>query len=330
MSKHNSWYTMQAQNTAAEVSIYDEIGFWGVTAKDFLRDLQALGPVEAITLRLNSGGGDVLDGFAIYNALRRHEGKIIAHIDGIAASMASIIACAADEIHIAENAWFMIHNPATVAFGEADDLRTMADVMDGMKAHAIAAYQRHVDEDAEIISAWMDAETWLTGADATALGWRMQVGEELKAVAQLRTPRFAVHEDAAAHFTAAETEPKPASEKSLETLAADYEAVASLVTRHTELEARTAVAEAETAAKLEELQAKLAEAETAQTSAEAARLEMQSRIDRLAPGQKTPEIEAPTPDNFRSALAAHGGDYVAARLAHPEIWEKFNHKNRGN
>jgi len=330
MSKHKSWYTMQAQDTAAGISIYDEIGFWGVTAKAFLDDLQALGPVETINLRINSGGGDVLDGFAIYNALRRHEAKIIAHIDGIAASMASIIACAADEIHIAENAWFMIHNPATVAFGEADDLRTMADVMDGMKAHAIAAYQRHVDEEAEVISAWMDAETWLTGADATALGWRMQVGEKLKAVAQLRTPRFSVHEDAAAHFIAEETEPQPAPPKSLETLAADHEAVASLVTRYTELEARAAAAEAETAAKLEDLLAKLAAAETAQTAAEAARLEMQARIDRLAPGQRTPEPEAPTPENFRAALAAHGGDYVAARLAHPEIWEQFNHKNRGN
>jgi len=78
------------------------------------------------------------------------------------------------------------------------------------------------------------------------------------------------------------------------------------------------------------MQAKLAAAETAKTAAEAARLEMQARIDRLAPGQKAPEPEAPTPDNFRAALAAHGGDYVAARLAHPEIWEKFNHKNRGN
>lgn len=322
MSKQ-TWYTMQATDNAAEISIYDEIGFWGVTAKAFLRDLQALGPVETITLRLNSGGGDVLDGFAIFNALRRHEGKIIAHIDGIAASMASIIACAADEIHIAENAWFMIHNPATVAFGEADDLRTMADVMDGMKAHAIAAYQRHVDEDTDVISGWMDAETWMTGADATGLGWRMQVGEELKAVAQLRAPRFTVPEDAADFFSQAATEPEPPKPATLEMLAKEYECVGQLALKLETLTAEAAAAAEAATATIADLEAKAEAADAERATLAASCQDLEARLKRAAGGQNTPAPEPEKPADFRAALALCADDpdpYIAARKRYPEVF----------
>ena len=91
--KSNSWFRMQASNNnAAEIYIYDEIGYWGVTAKQFVNDLKALGEVSHINLHINSPGGDVFDGIAIFNALKHHGASITVHIDGLAASMASVIA----------------------------------------------------------------------------------------------------------------------------------------------------------------------------------------------------------------------------------------------
>src|SRR5262249_52758891 len=117
-SDMRQWFTMKAGDGAAEIAIYDEIGksFWGeetVSAKQFLDDLAALGDdVENITLRINSPGGDVFDGVAIYNALVNHKAKITAHIDGIAASAASYIAMAANRIVMPANAFMLIHNAA--------------------------------------------------------------------------------------------------------------------------------------------------------------------------------------------------------------------------
>src|SRR5580765_6315264 len=98
------WFTMKAaDDKSAEIVIYDEIGksFWNeeaVSAKSFLDDLNALGDVDTITLRINSPGGDIFDGVAIHNAIKNHKAKVTAHVDGIAASAASYIAMAADRI----------------------------------------------------------------------------------------------------------------------------------------------------------------------------------------------------------------------------------------
>ena len=106
----NSWYSIRARGTGAELSIYDEIGAYGVSAKAFIAEMGALDTGTDLELRLNSPGGSVFDAVAIYNALQRHDGKVTVTIDGIAASAASYIAMAGDEIVMPENAFLMIHD----------------------------------------------------------------------------------------------------------------------------------------------------------------------------------------------------------------------------
>ena len=103
----------------AEIVIYDEIGAFGIPAKAFLDELKALGPVPELTVRINSPGGSVFDGVAIYNALKRHSAAITVWIDGIAASIASMIAMAGDEIVMPENAMLMLHDPSGLVMGTA-------------------------------------------------------------------------------------------------------------------------------------------------------------------------------------------------------------------
>jgi ABC-type sugar transport system ATPase subunit len=124
-----SWYEIRARSSGTEVLIYDEIGAYGVTAKGFLADLSALPDGAPIDLRLNSPGGSVFDAVAIYNALKRHSGEITVWIDGIAASAASYIAMAGDEIVMPENAFLMIHDPSGLVMGTSAEMREMAEIL---------------------------------------------------------------------------------------------------------------------------------------------------------------------------------------------------------
>ncbi|HCO5206101.1 TPA: Clp protease ClpP [Escherichia coli] len=97
--KNNSWFRMQAGHQSdADIYIYDEIGFWGVTAKQFISDLNALGDITHINLHINSPGGDVFEGIAIFNALKTHGASITVYVDGVAASMASVIAMVGNQV----------------------------------------------------------------------------------------------------------------------------------------------------------------------------------------------------------------------------------------
>ncbi|MHA1067194.1 ClpP-like prohead protease/major capsid protein fusion protein [Enterobacter ludwigii] len=126
---------------------------------------------EPVTVAINSGGGDITSGFAIYNALRAHKGRTVARIDGIAASMATIVALGAKVVSMADNAWFMIHNPWGVAVGESGDLKRQAGVMDQMKNSMISAYAQKSGLPEDEIAAMMDAETWLTASEAKERGF---------------------------------------------------------------------------------------------------------------------------------------------------------------
>src|SRR5919108_158652 len=115
------WYDFCAQAKGAEIVIYDEIGAFGIPAKAFLDELKALGPIAELTVRMNSPGGSVFDGVAIYNALKRHGAVMTVWIDGIAASIASMIAMAGDEVVMPENAMLMLHDPSGLVMGTAAD-----------------------------------------------------------------------------------------------------------------------------------------------------------------------------------------------------------------
>jgi len=170
----NNWYAMETTKDAegnatasADVFIYDEIGGFGVSAQSFIDELDSLGEIEQINLRINSPGGSIIEGNVIYNVLKRHGAKVVTHIDGIAASMASVIAMAGDEIRMAANAFLMIHNPWTVSVGDSDQLRKDADLMDKMKLNIVNAYGRSGYSGEELVQL-MDAETWLTAEEALA------------------------------------------------------------------------------------------------------------------------------------------------------------------
>lgn len=178
---------VDAAKDEVDVLLYDEIGFWGITASDFRRELDGI-KANTINLRVNSPGGDVFDGIAIYNALREHPAKVVTHIDGVAASMASMIALAGDEVRMAENGFLMIHNPWALVVGNADDLRKEADLLEQISGSLLMAYEAKSPATSEQIKTWMAEETWFSAAAAKEAGFVdevMGVESEEDAIASL-------------------------------------------------------------------------------------------------------------------------------------------------
>lgn len=185
------WYSIRAAaGGEAEILIYDAIGgLDGITAKQFAKDLKALGSPKQLTLRINSPGGDVFDAAAIYNQLKRHSARKVVTIDGLAASAASVIAMAGDEIVMPENSMMMIHDPMGVVIGGAQDMRDFAEALDKVKDTLVAAYRRCGQDDKDI-ARMMAAETWLTAAEAVAAGLADRTAEPVKAAAAHDLGRF--------------------------------------------------------------------------------------------------------------------------------------------
>ena len=153
--------------TEATIYIYDVIdGFWGVSAKSVIDALASVADVPTVHIRINSPGGDVFEGRAIVEAIKRFAGKTIAHVDSLAASAATGIAIAADEVEIATGAFFMIHNASAMVWGDKAAMRDTADLLEKVEGTIIADYIAKTGQDAAAITAWMDAETWFTAEEA--------------------------------------------------------------------------------------------------------------------------------------------------------------------
>jgi ATP-dependent protease ClpP protease subunit len=186
-----SWYSIRAASRGVvEVMLYDDIGAWGITARQFARDLAALGDVSQINLRIHSGGGDVMDGTAMYNILRGHSARVEVYIDGMAASMASVVAMAGDVIYMPANSMMMIHKPWGGQVGDADDMREYADLLDKVEGTLIQAYARKSGKSVDEIAALLKVTTWMDGNEAVAAGFADQVSEPIKAAAQLNSKRL--------------------------------------------------------------------------------------------------------------------------------------------
>lgn len=185
-----SWYRIEAKaDEAATVYVYDEIGIWGITAKDFMREIDGL-KASNITLRVNSPGGDVFDGIAIYNALRNHPAKVSTQVDGLAASIASIISMAGDEITIAKNAFFMVHNAWAMTAGNADEMRKMADTLDKIDTTLVKTYADRTGQTQRAIRQMMADETWLNADEAVALGLADKLADDQGAKATFDLSKF--------------------------------------------------------------------------------------------------------------------------------------------
>jgi len=150
-----------------EIDLYDEIGYWGVTAGMMRQRLRGAGDVR---LRIHSPGGDVYDGIAIYNDLVEHDGKIYVEIPGIAASAASIIAMAGDTITMSPSAYLMIHNVWSLVIGDRHDLIDAAHVMEQLDGSLADVYTARGTSSREECAQMMDAETFLTADDAIDIG----------------------------------------------------------------------------------------------------------------------------------------------------------------
>lgn len=160
----------------ADVYIYGDIGgYWdGVEAESFVKELAAL-DVDTITVHINSPGGLVFDGLAIYNALVGHKAQVIVKIEGIAASIASVIAMAGDEVHVGESANIMIHKPWSGIYGNADDMRRQAEVLDGLEDGLIGVYSARTGKTADDLKPLLAAETWYLGQKAVDEGFADQI-----------------------------------------------------------------------------------------------------------------------------------------------------------
>jgi len=168
-------FQIEASAEEATVWIYDFIGYdeWtgtGVSAEKFAKELSAI-TAPVIRLRINSPGGSFFDGRAIHAALKIHPAKVVASIEGLAASAATFIAMAADSVEISSGSLFMVHNSWTVTAGNADDLLATAALLEKIDGTLVADYVAKTGATEEQVRAWMDAETWFTAEEALAAGF---------------------------------------------------------------------------------------------------------------------------------------------------------------
>lgn len=176
--------------------LYDILGvdlFGGIAARQIVDDLAALDGAPELAVRINSPGGDVFEGIAVYNALTRFPGKVVVHIDGIAASIASLVAMAGDRTLIAENAMVMIHRPWTVAMGDAPEMRRQAEVLDRTWASMQTTYARRTGRRATTFEQHVESaggEWWLTAAEAVAEGLADSVEKPAKQAQVFGLARF--------------------------------------------------------------------------------------------------------------------------------------------
>lgn len=194
-------------DTSADIYIYEDVGesWWGgVTALQFAKDLKGLGPINTLDVRINSSGGDVFDGLAIYRQLIDHAARVVIHIDGLAASIASVIACAGDEIRISQAAFIMIHDAWGVSIGNAGEMRRMADLLDSTSGQITDVYAARTKQGRAQLREWMQEERWFTAAEAVAEGFADSMDENLKVAAKFDPTRHKFRNAPAALVSAAQ------------------------------------------------------------------------------------------------------------------------------
>jgi ATP-dependent Clp protease protease subunit len=167
-----------ASGSEATVYLYDSIDpYYGVNAETFVKDFNAI-TAPTIHLRINSPGGDVFDARSIATAIAQHASTVVAHVDGLAASAASYIAIAADQVEMAPGSFLMIHKAWTFAFGNSDDLLSTAALLEKVDGSLAADYAKKTGKSAAQIDEWMSAETWFTAEEAVTEGFADKVSEE--------------------------------------------------------------------------------------------------------------------------------------------------------
>ena len=204
---------MKTLKLDAEIGNETTNTWWGRTigpaaVTDFLA---TAAPGERVKIEINSPGGLSVPGLAMANSIKNSKAHVVAHVTGIAASMASVVMCACDEIQLEEGSFVMMHNPWSWAEGDADAMRHTAEVLDKVKAAIMAFYRGKFGEKSdEELSAIMDAETWMTGTDALRAGLKcVVIPTTVQAAACATRHHFAHMPEAAARFLSVKDEPPP-------------------------------------------------------------------------------------------------------------------------
>jgi ATP-dependent Clp protease, protease subunit len=212
---------MSADGKSGDVFIYGEITKYAweeygeKSAKIFQEELSELGDVETINLYVNSPGGSVFEGIAIHNMLKRHSARVIAHVDALAASIASVIIMAADEIRMPSNSMLMIHNPWTFAIGNAIELRKQADDLDRIGESAVASYLAKAGDKLkeEKLREMLDEETWLLADEAFQYGLCDVVEESNEMAASISEDLFAKYKNVPKQLVKQQTSSGPSTEE---------------------------------------------------------------------------------------------------------------------
>jgi ATP-dependent Clp endopeptidase proteolytic subunit ClpP len=199
----NSWYALSSKPALkqTEISIFDEIGMFGISAQQFITELQAVPTDHSILLRIHSPGGEVFDGNAIFTALQRR-GNVEVQIEGIAASMATVISLAGSPVKMASNGFYMIHNPWGSAVGDSYEMRKQAELLDRIRMNMVNAYAAKSGQETEQIEAWMDDETWFTAEQAQAAGFVDEITDGMAIAASANFRALAKYRNAPADLTA--------------------------------------------------------------------------------------------------------------------------------
>jgi len=193
------WYSITNKGGGiADIKIYGEITdlkFWDddVTPTEFQEELDALGDLEQLNVFINSPGGSVFAGFTIYNILKRNSAKVMTQVDGLAASIASVIFEAGDERVMATNGMLMIHNPMVGIFGYAEDLRKYADLLDKISGPIRGSYTNRTKVSDDEVRKMMDAETWMTAEEAVEMGFADSVDADQFAAAAVDDSNLVVN-----------------------------------------------------------------------------------------------------------------------------------------
>ena len=176
---------------AGELLLYGEIGSWWdeLDAESVVRQLEYLNKDE-ITVRIHSGGGLILEGLAIYNRLVQSTARINIYIDGLAASMASVIAMAGDVIRMPSNSWLMIHKPWNNVSGNADDMRRMAENLDGFEESTLGIYMKRFKGSEEELKEMLRNDTWINAKDALDMGFIDEITDAMEAAASIDLESF--------------------------------------------------------------------------------------------------------------------------------------------
>lgn len=171
-----------------EISVYDEIGLWGVTGADYMDAFSAL-PGDSVILNINSPGGSVFDALLMYNGMKASGKNITVRIMGVAASAASLIAMAGTTIEMPENTFMMLHRPMTGAYGNEDELRSAADMVGTIGKSLQATYEKRSGQTPEAMAAILSKDTWLSAQECVDKGLADKVTPAVEATAKFELDR---------------------------------------------------------------------------------------------------------------------------------------------